>query len=92
MKKLIEKINAKAKELRLEIESYRVKNPNYNIEAVEALHTDTCDFIDYGVCAENDEQIADWQVVTPEDYNKTIYANCGEIQEEKVIVVVIKRK
>lgn len=89
--KIIKEINAKAKELGLEIESYQVKDPNYNIESVESLHTDTCDFIDFGVCAENDEQIADWKVVTPEDYNSTIYANYGESQDEDVIVVVIKK-
>ncbi len=87
----IAEINAKAKELGLEIESYQVKDPNRNIESVESLHTDTCNFIDFGVCAAKDEQIADWGVVTPEDYNSTIYANCGESQDEDVIVVVIKK-
>lgn len=87
----IAEINAKAKELGLEIESYQVKYPNYNIESVDALHTDTCDFLDFGVCAENDEQIADWKVVTPEEYNSTIYANSDGNQEEDVIVVVIKK-
>ena len=87
----IVEINEKAKELGLEIETYQVKDPNYNIEAVESLHTDTCDFIDFGVCTENDEQIADWDIVTPEDYNNTIYANCGQIQDEDVIVVIIHK-
>ena len=88
----IAEINAKAIELGLEIESYQVKDPNYSIEAVESLRTDTCEFIDFGVCAENDEQIADWDVVTAEDYNNTIYSNCCDVQDDDVIVVVIKKR
>ena len=84
----IQKINAKAQELGLEIESY---NSRQNIQTVQSLHTDTCTFIDFGVSAENDEQIADWGIVSAEDYNATINANCGEIQDDFVIVVVIKR-
>ena len=87
----ISEIYAKAKELGLQIESYQVKDPKYNRESVEALHTDTCDFVGFGICADNDAQIADWKVVTPEDYNSTIYSNCGESQDEDVIVVVIKK-
>lgn len=86
----IEEINAKAKELNLEIESFKVKDKRFNIESVESLHTDSCEFIDFGVCAENDSQIADWKICTPDEYNETINANCGEVQEDEVIVVVIK--
>jgi len=89
---LIKEIEEKAKELGLEIESYRVKDSRYNYEAVEALHTDNCKFIDFGVCADDDEQIADWKVVPYEDYNSTICANSDEVQDEDVIVVVITSK
>jgi len=90
--KKIKEIEQTAEKLGLDIESYEVFDPRYNIETVEALRTDTCKFLGFGVCAKNDEQIADWGIVTPEEYNSTIYANCGDTQENNVIVVVINRK
>jgi len=87
--KLKNEIEDEAKKLGLEIESYKVNDKRYNIESVEALHTDSCNFIGNGVCTDDDDKIKDWAVVTADDYNSTIYANCGNIQEEDVMVVVI---
>ena len=79
MRNLIEKT---AEEKGIEIECYKS-----GVNNIEQLHTDNCKFIDFGLC---EGEIKDWGVVEPEDYNKTLYSNCGEIQDDSVIVVIIE--
>jgi len=74
---------------KLEIEVY---NPyNSNVKLVENLHTDNCRFLGFGLDDIYDEDISDYEFVSPEQYNRTLYANCGESMEEITMVVLLKK-
>ena len=85
MKNLIRK---QAKNLASDIEIYR----NNGYQMINELHTDTLDFVGFDLDEIDEEDIIEFEIVEPEEYNKTIYANCGEKQDVPVMVVLIKQR
>jgi hypothetical protein len=79
----------------LEVEAYTLKDELRTYHSVEALRTDNCDFLRFLSIEEvellQDNDILDCGLVTAEDYNSTIYAGCRNIQEEDVIVAIVKQ-
>ena len=83
----IEKIKNISKKLGVEIEIYTSEATTI----LAGLHTDNCTYVDDSIDNYTDNDIEMWDVVSAEDYNSTIYANCGEVQKYPVIVVLLKR-
>jgi len=83
----VEKILKEAKEKKVDIEIFY---SDKKISSVEALHTDSCHSIDVVLDDLFDDMILDFKIVSVDDYNKTIFANCGEDQKEDVLVVLVK--
>lgn len=86
----IEDILSEQEDGDLNLEVYRLKDKNSTISSIESLRTDNCDFVSNELTVENDNQIIDWGLMTPEDYNKTINGNCSHVEFESVIIVLIK--
>lgn len=55
------------------------------------VHTDTVDFLDISVGALPEEVTCDFYEMDAEEYNNTLYANCGEYAdyEGKLLVIVL---
>ena len=82
-------IEEDANRLGIEIEVY---NPyNSDVKLVENLHTDNCRFLGFGLDDIYDLDIADFEIANPEQYNRTLYANCGELTEISTMVVLLKK-
>jgi hypothetical protein len=59
------------------------------------LHTDNCTYHDipYGIWTDlSDDDVEEIELLSPEEYNRTINANCGEIQEDDVIIILLTEK
>jgi len=74
----------------LEIEIYKGKFND--ITSTDLLHTDNCEWADVSLEEIEEDDLLDYGVISAEDYNRTIYANCGEEQEEPIIAIIIKNK
>lgn len=69
------------------VEFYRFRD-NRNT----TIHTDTIISLDDDIWFDDlpNEVRCEWEVMDAETYNSTIYANCGEMQEdEKTLVIVL---
>lgn len=86
--KTVQKILSEAKINGIGVELYT----SNGYEFADALHTDTCEYVgdEADLLRIEEDRILDWGVISPEDYNHTINANCGCIQEEPVVVVVVR--
>jgi len=82
-------IEEDANRLKLDIEVYAPFNSK--VKLVENLHTDNCQFINFGLDGVYDQDIADFEIANPEQYNRTLYANCGELTEVSTMVVLLKK-
>ena len=58
----------------------------------DSLHTDTCDYVggEHDLLTYSDNQILSHHILEPQTYNDTIYANCGENEEDSIMVVVVE--
>lgn len=55
------------------------------------VHTDTVDYLDISINDLPEEVKCDFYEMDAEEYNRTIYANCGEYadHEGKILVIVL---
>jgi hypothetical protein len=91
METKIKEIKRLAKENNAEIEVYQRNACGEYLLTIDELHTDNCQFIQFGIKPfDEDVFIKDFGLMTAEAYNKTINANCGEIQDKDVVVVLLK--
>jgi hypothetical protein len=83
-----EKIMKKYPEASIEI--YSIKPGNIN--SIMNLHTDNCTYHDipYGILTDDD--VEEVELVSAEEYNRTINANNGEIEEEDTIIILLTEK
>jgi len=83
----IQEIKELAKQNNVEYEIYWL--PYGGTSNVQHLHTDNCKHLDISIDHFNDDDILDYELVSPKDYNNTLLANCGYYIEENTILVII---
>lgn len=89
-----EKLKEIKKEMELknvnDIEYYYVlDNASYGHTSHDTLHTDMCRYTE---CLNEGDEIIDYGILTPEEYDETIEANCCSSEQEDDIMIVVLKK
>lgn len=81
----------------LAIEIYKDENASF----YDCLHTDTSECVDFINDSDSSDcikqvlsilkkkKIKSYGILNAEKYNKTLYANCGESQEDDTIIILV---